>query len=102
MRKKERAKGAFPHFLRRAADKSPLYARKILFYVREKIIDFLYKRVRVGAVNSAGIAYAFTSGMRATEAVHAYFKEKLSRFRIEIENIADKSIFCNLHFIFLR
>ena len=62
------------------------------------IVDFLYKRVSICAVNSASVSDALASCGRTAETVHTDLEEELRGIYIMVKNIADKAVFCNNHF----
>ena len=74
----------------------------VSFFRREKRVDLLDELVGIGAVNGARHLDALSAGRGASEAVHAYLKEKLRGVDIVVENVADDAVLCNFHFIILR
>ena len=55
------------------------------------------KIFRIHVVHHAGHFYGLAAGRRATDAVHADFKELLRGFHIGAKHVNNQSIFCDSH-----
>jgi Na+/proline symporter len=63
----------------------------------EEFIDLLNKLICISTVNCTSVCNGFTTGSRASKAMHTYLKKELCCFRIKIKNITDNSFSSYFH-----
>ena len=78
--------------------KADVFPKLLFSLALKELVYLLNECVRVGSVNYASILNGLTSRMRATEAMHTYFKKELCGFNVVVKNIADKRVFRYYHF----